>query len=136
MRTPFIAALVTVGIAAGVFMAPAAHAAVERQDGPATILVSGEGLTVYEVVATLAVGNGYNGDLQAYYLIVPPGGDASRAEKRYSEHVFKGPLRSGVARDSYGPTGGFIDQTLLCAGWWDPLGHVTIPGLPCVRIHS
>src|SRR5262245_57367685 len=63
--------------------------------------------TVYKVVTTLAVDNGHSGDLQAYYLIVPPGGKATKAEKKYSEHVFKGPLQPGVGRDSYGPTGGF-----------------------------
>ncbi|MGA4785826.1 hypothetical protein [Nocardia sp. AB354] len=113
-----------------------AHADAERQDGPVTLYVSGEGLTVYKVVTTLAVAHGYSGNLQAYYLIVPPGGNAAKAEKKYSEHVFEGPLRPGVARDSYGPTGGFLDGTQLCAGWWDPLGHLTIPGYPCVRIHS
>jgi hypothetical protein len=129
-------ALVAVGTAASVFAAPAAHADAERQEGPVTIFVSGEGLTVYKTATTLAVGEGHNGDLQAYYLIVPPGGDASKAEKMYSEHVFNGPLRPGVARDSYGPTGGFLNGTELCAGWWDPLGRITIPGFPCVRIHS
>lgn len=136
MRPPYLATIAVTAMIGAAFAAPTAHADAERQDGPVTIYVSGDGLTVYKTATTLTVGNGHSGDLQAYYMIVPPGGDASRAEKKYSEYVFKGPLRPGVARDSYGPTGGFLDGALLCAGWWDPLGKVTIPGYPCVRIHS
>jgi len=93
-----------------------------------------EGTTVFEVATTLAVEDGHDGDLQAYYLIIPPDGNVKNAKKVWSEHVFKGPLRPGVVRDSYGPTGGFLTGTILCAGWWDPTGKVTIPGFPCVKI--
>jgi hypothetical protein len=130
-----LAALATAAVT--VFAATTASANAEIQDGPATIYITGDGLTVYQTAATLAVGKGYPGNLQAYYLIVPPGGDSTKAEKHYSEHTFTGPLEPGVARDSYGPTGGFLNETKICAGWWDPShSGVTIPGFPCATIHS
>ncbi|AHH20996.1 hypothetical protein NONO_c62250 [Nocardia nova SH22a] len=129
------AVLIGLGPALTVGIGPA-HANAENQQGPVTIYVNGHGTTVYKTATTLAVDNGHSGNLQAYYLIVPPNGNPRNAEKHYSEHVFQGPLRPGVARDSYGPTGGFLDGTLLCAGWWDPSGRVTVAGFPCVRIHA
>lgn len=107
---------------------------VRKVDGSATIYLSVEGTTVFETATTLAVEDGHIGDLQAYYLIVPPDGNVKNAKKVYSEHIFRGPLKPGVARDSYGPTGGFLKGTSICAGWWDPTGKITIPGFPCERI--
>ncbi|MEV6071327.1 hypothetical protein AB0L82_32675 [Nocardia sp. NPDC052001] len=119
-----------------IIAAPDAAANATITDGPATLKVIGTGLTVVETMTTLAVDNGHSGNLQAYYLIVPPGGDPRKAEKHYSPHIFTGPMPAGVARDSYGPTGGFLEGTSLCAGWWDPSGTVTIPGLPCATISA
>lgn len=129
--------IVTAAVAAAAALtigAAPASANAENQDGPVTINVTGESTTVYKTVTLLAVDDGYNGNLQAYYLVTPPGGDVRRAQKHYSEHILHGPFRPGVARDSYGPTGGFLDGTKICAAWWDPTGKTTIPGIACVTI--
>lgn len=134
-RTVRITVVAAAALTAMAFGAPSASANAEDQDGPVTITVTGESTTVYKTMTTLAVDNGYSGNLQAYYLIVPPGEDGPRrAEKQYSEHILQGPFRPGVARDSYGPTGGFLHGTRLCAAWWDPTGKTTIPGIACVTI--
>ncbi|WP_216903704.1 hypothetical protein [Nocardia alni] len=135
MRTVFCAAVVTAVTAAfAVVTAPVASANAERVEGPVTIRVIGEGLTVVETMTFLQVDHDFPGNLQAYYLIVPPGRDVSRAEKHWSSHITQGPLRPGLARDSHGPTGGFLDGTQICAAWWDPTGREHIPGFPCVTI--
>ncbi|BDT97197.1 MULTISPECIES: hypothetical protein [Nocardia] len=109
-----------------------AHASAEKQDGPVSLTVIGEGLVIGKTVTTYASPGG-EGQVQAYYIVVSPDGKAKRINSEVTQPGAKG---SGVYRDSYGPTGGFLDGTRICAGWWDPTGRVSISGYPCVTIHK
>ncbi|MFJ9370456.1 hypothetical protein ACIRRA_39375 [Nocardia sp. NPDC101769] len=112
--------------------ASTASANADTQDGPVSLSVKGTGLDVREIVTTYASSGG-EGQVQAYYIVVGPGGEPNRTN---SEAIQNGATGAGVYRDSYGPTGTFLDGTKICAGWFDPTGKVHIPGYPCVTIHS
>lgn len=135
MKITTVAVFAAAALVATVFGAPSASANAAKDDGPVTIKVLGEGLTVSETMTTLLMDHDFPGNLQAYYVIVPPPGDTAHCpQTHYSEHVLDGPFRPGVARDSYGPTGAFLEGTMICAGWLDPTGHAHLSGYPCVTI--
>ncbi|MEV5836344.1 hypothetical protein [Nocardia sp. NPDC052112] len=133
MRTARLAATaITTAALTATFAICTAEANADKQDGPVSLTVMGTGLVVGKTVTTYASPGG-EGQVQAYYIIVGPDGQAKRIN---SEVTQPGAKSSGVYRDSYGPTGGFLDGTRICAGWWDPTGRVSISGYPCVTIHK
>lgn len=117
VSAPVVAAGV---VLASVFDASAAHADADVRRGGMELVVKGDRSTVYMAATSLAFLEDYPGDLQAYYRVVRPGQSAADAEKFVSPHIFKGPMRAGVVRDSYGPAGVYPDHTKICAGWIDP----------------
>lgn len=133
MRTARLTATaITTAAFTAAFAIGTADANADKQDGPVSLTVMGTGLVVGKTVTTYASPGG-EGQVQAYYIIVGPDGQAKRINSEVTQPGAKG---SGVYRDSYGPTGGFLDGTRICAGWWDPTGRVSISGYPCVTIHK